>query len=114
MDSISIFEIIKIGIGPSSSHTVGPWRAATFFLEYLERNNQLDDVAEITTFLYGSLAKTGVGHGTDIAVMMGLSGENFLTIDTDKIGEKVDRIKTDSFIHISENTSIRLRKTYCF
>jgi L-serine dehydratase len=107
MDSISIFEIIKIGIGPSSSHTVGPWRAASFFLEYLKKNGQLTEVTEITTYLYGSLAKTGVGHGTDIAIMLGLSAEDFLTINTNKINDKIGVINGENLIHITENHSIQ-------
>lgn len=93
MESISAFEIIKVGIGPSSSHTMGPWAAAERFLKYLQRKTQLDEVVEITTFLYGSLAKTGHGHGTDIAVMMGLSGYDYTTIATETIPEKIEEIK---------------------
>jgi L-serine dehydratase len=66
MESISAFEIIKIGIGPSSSHTMGPWRASAFFLGYLKSLDKFSEVTEITTYLFGSLAKTGLGHGTDI------------------------------------------------
>lgn len=106
MESISAFEIIKIGIGPSSSHTMGPWRAATFFLGYLKSLDKFNDVTEITTYLFGSLAKTGLGHGTDIAVMMGLSNENFATIDTDKVFDKVADIKSSGYISISENQKI--------
>lgn len=106
MDSISIFEIIKIGIGPSSSHTVGPWRAASFFLAYLKKVNQLQNLTEITTYLYGSLAKTGTGHGTDIAIMMGLSGENFLTIDTNDIEKKINHINKEGLLHIKDGHSI--------
>jgi len=94
MESISAFEIIKVGIGPSSSHTMGPWIAAKQFLEYLQAIDKLQNVTEITTYLYGSLAKTGHGHGTDIAIMMGLSNEDYTTIDTDKIQEKVALIKS--------------------
>jgi len=103
MESISIFEIIKVGIGPSSSHTMGPWRAARFFLSHLDKNKQLNDVTEITTSLFGSLAKTGLGHGTDIAVILGLSNEDFTTIDTDKIDEKIERIKQSGCLNISED-----------
>ncbi|WP_339902744.1 L-serine ammonia-lyase [uncultured Cyclobacterium sp.] len=106
MESISIFEIIKVGIGPSSSHTMGPWRAALFFLDHLRKNNQLHKVTEICTSLFGSLAKTGKGHGTDIAVILGLSNEDFKTIDTDKIGEKIEGIKSQGSISISAKHSI--------
>ena len=89
MESISVFDIIKIGIGPSSSHTMGPWNAAKMFLDLVKRNHSLHDVKEVFVEFFGSLAKTGVGHGTDIAGMLGLSGENFRTIDTNKIDEKI-------------------------
>jgi len=106
MESLSAFDIIKVGIGPSSSHTMGPWRAATFFLNHLKELNKVDEVTRIKTFLYGSLAKTGKGHGTDIAVMMGLSNENYITIDTDTIKEKAENIKKNGLITISEGHTI--------
>jgi L-serine dehydratase len=93
MESISAFEIIKIGIGPSSSHTMGPWKAASMFLTELAKKTLLTNITELNVYLYGSLAKTGIGHGTDIAVLMGLSGEDFTTINTTTIPEKVERIK---------------------
>lgn len=93
MESISAFEIIKVGIGPSSSHTMGPWNAATMFVDYIKKEHQLTEVKEVFVEFFGSLAKTGLGHGTDIAGMLGLSGENFKTIDTTKINEKVQKIK---------------------
>lgn len=94
MESISVFDIIKVGIGPSSSHTMGPWKAAELFIEKIKSQCSIDDVEEIFVEFFGSLAKTGVGHGTDIAGMMGLSGEDYITIDTDTIDEKVNKIKT--------------------
>ena len=66
--------MLKIGVGPSSSHTLGPWRAALRFLESVTARGQLEQVTSIKVLLYGSLAKTGKGHGTDIAVQMGMSG----------------------------------------
>jgi len=106
MESISTFEIIKVGIGPSSSHTMGPWRAATLFLEYLNKQNRIEELAEIKTYLFGSLAKTGLGHGTDVAIMMGLSNEDFVTIDTDRIGEKIQAIRNNCFIYVSDAKKI--------
>ena len=106
MESISIFEIIKVGIGPSSSHTMGPWRAAAIFLSHLNKYDKVKEVTGIKTHLYGSLAKTGIGHGTDIAVMLGLSNEDFTTIDTDKIAEKIEGIKQRGWINISESQKI--------
>lgn len=93
MESISAFEIIKVGIGPSSSHTMGPWKAAERFVNSLRRRGVLERVTEIKVSLYGSLAKTGHGHGTDVAVLMGLSGEDFTKIDTTTIPDRVAFIK---------------------
>ena len=100
MESISIFEIIKVGIGPSSSHTMGPWNAAESFLRKIRTDYQLQDVKEVFVEFFGSLAKTGIGHGTDIAGMLGLSGENFKLIDTSKIDEKVETIKSSNSINL--------------
>lgn len=71
-EAISAFDIFKIGVGPSSSHTLGPWRAAQRFVNALQQKNILFDVTEVKVLLYGSLAKTGKGHGTDVAVQLGL------------------------------------------
>lgn len=100
MESISIFEIIKVGIGPSSSHTMGPWNAAESFLNLIKRTHQIADVEEVFVEFFGSLAKTGIGHGTDIAGMLGLAGENFKTIDTTKIDEKIEQIKSSNQINL--------------
>lgn len=94
MQSISVFEIIKVGIGPSSSHTMGPWKAAEIFLDKIRRDQGIAQVKEVFVEFFGSLAKTGIGHGTDIAGMLGLSGENFKLIDTTKIDEKIEHIKS--------------------
>ncbi len=88
-EAISVFDMFKIGVGPSSSHTLGPWRAAQQFTASLERKNKLDDVIRIEVLLYGSLAKTGVGHGTDIAVQLGLSGDDPVTFDVNSINAKI-------------------------
>ncbi len=106
MESISAFDIIKVGIGPSSSHTMGPWKAANQFLALLEEQRTLNKVVEIHTHLFGSLAKTGIGHGSDIAIIMGLAGENFQTIDTDLILSKIEWISQSQAIKISEFHSI--------
>ncbi len=81
MEIISVFDIFKIGVGPSSSHTMGPWVAATRFLKELD----LAEVKGITVDLYGSLSKTGKGHGTDVAVILGLCGYDPKTILTEYI-----------------------------
>src|ERR1700709_2794773 len=93
-EAISAFDIFKIGIGPSSSHTLGPWRAAQFFLQSLERRKILTKVVALQVLLYGSLAKTGRGHGTDIAVLLGLSGDDPVTFEVDKVGPKTVQIQT--------------------
>ena len=91
-EPISVFDIFKIGIGPSSSHTLGPWRAAQRFVQSLKEKNYLDDVLSIEVLLYGSLAKTGHGHGTDIAIQLGLSGDDPVTFDVNNITAKINDI----------------------
>ena len=91
-EAISVFDIFKIGIGPSSSHTLGPWRAAQRFVQTLIVANKLDKVADLKVLLYGSLAKTGKGHGTDIAVQLGLSGDDPVTFEVDQIDNKINDI----------------------
>lgn len=90
-ERISVFDIFKIGVGPSSSHTLGPWRAAQLFVKLLEDVTSLDAVVSIKINLFGSLAKTGKGHGTDLAVQLGLSGYDPVTMDT----KLIDGIKTN-------------------
>jgi L-serine dehydratase len=93
-EAISVFDMFKIGIGPSSSHTLGPWKAALNFLANNRQNELLEEIEKVTVVLYGSLAKTGKGHGTDIAVMLGLCGEDPVTIDTSSINHKISAITT--------------------
>ncbi|WP_259068498.1 L-serine ammonia-lyase [Mucilaginibacter sp. X4EP1] len=92
-EQISVFDMFKIGIGPSSSHTLGPWRAAQQFVQLLERNQVLPLVVEIKILLYGSLAKTGKGHGTDIAILLGLSGDDPVTFEVDQVKPKTEDIR---------------------
>ncbi len=106
MQSISVFEIIKVGIGPSSSHTMGPWNAAELFLDLIRSKYSIEEAKEVFVEFFGSLAKTGIGHGTDIAGMLGLAGENFKTIDTSKIEEKVQQIKVDNEILLGNEKAI--------
>lgn len=82
---ISVFDMFSIGIGPSSSHTVGPMRAAKIFAQHLKEQNLIDSVDRIRTELFGSLGQTGIGHGTGKAVILGLSGESPETIAVDSI-----------------------------
>jgi L-serine dehydratase len=93
-EAISIFDMFKIGVGPSSSHTLGPWKAALSFLKSLEEKNILQQVQSIEVLLYGSLAKTGVGHGTDIAVQLGLCGYDPVSFDVNNITAKMQDIST--------------------
>jgi L-serine dehydratase len=94
-EQISVFDMFKIGIGPSSSHTLGPWRAAQQFVQLLEHKQVLEMVVGIKILLYGSLAKTGKGHGTDIAILLGLSGDDPVTFEVDQIDTKIAHINTD-------------------
>ncbi|WP_299888038.1 L-serine ammonia-lyase [uncultured Lacinutrix sp.] len=85
MEFISVFDMLKIGVGPSSSHTLGPWRAAERWLKELKDDTVFNDVTRIQIDLYGSLSLTGKGHATDLAVMLGLSGRDPETIPTETI-----------------------------
>jgi L-serine dehydratase len=91
--TLSVFDIFKIGVGPSSSHTMGPMRAAHEFALALERDGLLQETQEIAVRLYGSLALTGVGHGTDRAVLLGLEGAAAETVDPDQMEPAVARIR---------------------
>ena len=86
--------MFKVGVGPSSSHTLGPWRAANLFLQSLQQKNLLHMVIRLEVLLYGSLAKTGKGHGTDIAVQLGLCGEDPVTFDVSRIDAAINDIKS--------------------
>jgi L-serine dehydratase len=103
---ISVFDIFKIGIGPSSSHTVGPMIAAGRFLTRLERLERLGDVARVACVLYGSLAFTGRGHGTDRAVLLGLSGEIPAEIDPDSIPTLIAAIKSSGRLSLGGRHAI--------
>jgi L-serine dehydratase len=91
-ERISVFDIFKIGVGPSSSHTLGPWRAAQQFITELHDNQLFTKVKNLKVMLYGSLAKTGKGHGTDIAIQLGLLGEDPVTTEVNLISQKVKNI----------------------
>ncbi|MBI2603740.1 MAG: L-serine ammonia-lyase [Deltaproteobacteria bacterium] len=92
---MSIFDIFKVGIGPSSSHTMGPMVASNRFLATLQKTGTFDAVAEVIVELYGSLALTGLGHCTDKAILLGLEGEMPDTIDPQKIDVRTEEIRTD-------------------
>lgn len=105
-ESISVFDMFKIGVGPSSSHTLGPWRAALACVENIRAKTSLKEVEEITVLLYGSLAKTGKGHGTDIAVMLGLCGEDPITIDVNSINAKIKAIEVSGKLLLGNEDTI--------
>ena len=100
-EQISVFDIFKIGIGPSSSHTLGPWRAAQQFTTSLKQNGLLEQVQQIKILLYGSLAKTGKGHGTDVAILLGLTGADPVTFDVNAIDSTIASIKDEKLLSLS-------------
>lgn len=116
---ISVFDMFKIGVGPSSSHTLGPWRAAEAFLRSIQQSHALDQVQSVRVSLFGSLAKTGKGHGTDLAVLMGLLGQDPVTCDTADLGNQIQKITAEKqlalngrhFIPFDPTTDIEFRKT---
>src|SRR5437870_3225027 len=105
-EAISVFDMFKIGVGPSSSHTLGPWKAALGWVENLRRQSLIDQVEGVTVLLYGSLAKTGKGHGTDIAVLMGLCGEDPVTIDVNSIDPKIDALARSKSLPVGGTKNI--------
>ncbi len=102
MERISVFDIFKIGIGPSSSHTMGPWRAAQRFL----REINPDETIAVQVELYGSLAKTGKGHGTDLAVQLGLNGDDPVTIPVEDVDTTILHIRTGKKIRLAGRREI--------
>jgi L-serine dehydratase len=108
---ISVFDMFKIGVGPSSSHTLGPWKAALNCMEQIEQTEGIEKIESIQINLYGSLAKTGKGHGTDMAVLMGLLGEDPITTDTSLIIDKIDAIKKNAVIALF-NTEHKIAFNY--
>lgn len=91
--AVSVFDLFKVGIGPSSSHTVGPMRAAALFVQRLKNHDQLDLTQAVTVELFGSLGHTGRGHGTDKAVLLGLEGDQPDQIDPDTIPERLQKMR---------------------
>ncbi|MCL4144869.1 UNVERIFIED_CONTAM: hypothetical protein GTU68_064396 [Idotea baltica] len=104
--------MLKIGVGPSSSHTLGPWRAAERWIKELKSSNKFESVKKITVDLYGSLSLTGKGHATDYAIMLGLSGANPETIPTEHIGDIIAEIKrTNTLLFNNEKSLVFNPKT---
>jgi len=98
--AISVFDLFSIGIGPSSSHTVGPMRAAQQFAARLRDDGLLARVARVKANLYGSLGATGKGHGSDKAVMLGLEGELPESVDTDQVDARLDTIRASRKLNL--------------
>ncbi|MCQ4323904.1 L-serine ammonia-lyase [Stutzerimonas stutzeri] len=105
--SLSVFDLFKIGIGPSSSHTVGPMRAARRFAEGLRRDRLLETTASVKVELYGSLGATGKGHGSDKAVLLGLEGEQPESVDTTTIPARLAAIRESAELHLLGEKAIR-------
>ncbi len=100
MSALSVFDIFKIGIGPSSSHTMGPMRAAREFVLGLARDGLLERTHSVYTRLYGSLALTGAGHGTDRAILAGLEGADPATVDPDQMQRDVARVRAEGRLRL--------------
>lgn len=98
MESISVFDMLKIGVGPSSSHTLGPWRAAQRWVEELKTEKQFDQVQEVFVDLYGSLSLTGKGHATDLASILGLSGYDPVTIPVESIDAEIELVRKNNHL----------------
>lgn len=105
-ECISVFDMLKIGVGPSSSHTLGPWRAAERFLNELRDENYLNRIKSLKVDLYGSLSLTGKGHATDYAVMLGLSGQDPEYIPVQAIDGIVQTIKKTHTITLANELTI--------
>ncbi len=98
--AISVFDLFSVGIGPSSSHTVGPMRAAAMFARRLKNEGLLAHTASIRAELYGSLGATGHGHGTPKAVLLGLEGESPRTVDVESADGRVEEIRSTGRINL--------------
>lgn len=106
MEIISVFDMLKIGIGPSSSHTLGPWRAAERWIKDLKDKKRFDKVEKITVDLYGSLSLTGKGHATDFAVLLGLSGADPERMPIEDIDTIVSEVKTSGLLSFNKEKTI--------
>ncbi len=104
---ISVFDMLKIGVGPSSSHTLGPWRAAQQWIETLKNLNNFHTIDGVKVDLYGSLSLTGKGHATDIAVVLGLLGSDPETIITETIQDIISQIAISKKLHLNAEKNIR-------
>jgi L-serine dehydratase len=105
-EAISVFDMFKIGVGPSSSHTLGPWKAALQFVQQLKHNSNWQQVQKVQVLLYGSLAKTGIGHGTDIAVLLGLINADPVTFNTSTINSTIEDIRQQKLLFLGGDNTI--------
>ena len=108
--AISVFDLFSIGIGPSSSHTVGPMRAARQFAQNLKDDGLLNQVAKIKADLYGSLGATGKGHGSDKAVMLGLEGELPESVDTESVDSRLESIRSARQLNLLGEYAIKFNE----
>ncbi len=108
--AVSVFDLFKIGIGPSSSHTVGPMRAARLFALRLQHDGHLAATARVTARLYGSLGATGKGHGSDKAVLLGLAGHEPDTVDVDAIPALLQDLRTQGLLHLPGGHAVRFNE----
>ncbi|MCL1139814.1 L-serine ammonia-lyase [Shewanella pneumatophori] len=107
---ISVFDMFKIGIGPSSSHTVGPMKAGNVFINQLQALGHLDEIDELRSELFGSLGQTGKGHGTGKAVILGLMGEAPDTVDTDNIDAILQQVSDDESLLLASGRAVRFTR----
>lgn len=106
MEAISVFDMLKIGVGPSSSHTLGPWRAAQAFIQELKEKKLFHNISRVQAHLYGSLALTGHGHGTDIAILLGLSGQDPVTMPLERVQNIPESIKNTGSLQLNSERSL--------
>ena len=106
MECISVFDMLKIGVGPSSSHTLGPWRAAERWIAELEQEGLFEEVVEINVYVYGSLSLTGKGHATDLAIILGLSGADPVEIPIADIDGIIALVKKDKVLNFANKRAI--------
>ena len=111
MECISVFDMLKIGVGPSSSHTLGPWRAAERWIKELKDANSFDKVESIKVDLFGSLSLTGKGHATDYAVMLGLTGADPETMPTENIDATIASIKKTETLNLNGEKPLSFNPT---
>ena len=109
--AINVFDLFKIGIGPSSSHTVGPMRAALQFVTGLKEAGLLTKVTSVKSELYGSLGATGKGHGSDKAVLLGLEGEAPDLVDTETVPERLEKIRSTNRIKLLGEYEITFKES---